>query len=84
MKSGTMQKIALVLIDEIEMNASMPSKQNDDIEFELAKMSEHAHSKRFRDRNNSSASKKNADRKDRKKSRGFASDESDEYYDEWD
>ena len=79
-----MQKIALVLIDEIEMNASMPSKQNDDIEFELAKMNEHAHSKRFRDRNNTSVSKKNADKKDRKKSRGFLNDESDEYYDEWD
>ena len=79
-----MQKIALVLIDEKEMNANMPSKQNDDIEFELAKMNEHAHSKRFRDRYNTSLTKKNVDKKDRKKSKGSVNDEYDEYYDEWD
>lgn len=48
------------------MNTNLPSNPNDDIEFELAKMSEHANSKRFRDRNNLSFAKKHTDRKDRK------------------
>ncbi|WP_189376839.1 hypothetical protein [Thalassotalea profundi] len=62
----------------------MPSNPNDDIEFELAKMNEHANSKRFRDRNKGNISKKNVEKKDRKKSRSFIDEESDEYYDEWD
>ncbi|GAA5142932.1 hypothetical protein [Thalassotalea piscium] len=65
------------------MNTNLPSNPNDDIEFELAKMSEHANSKRFRDRNNLSFAKKHTDRKDRKKSRDIFNDDHDEYYDEW-
>ena len=66
------------------MTTSMPSNTHDDIEFEIAKVNEHATSKRYRDRNKNSLSKKNADKKERKRTRGFLGEDSDEYYDEWD